>query len=97
LVTGFDIFYSAEIDAEGAAIAAVTWEQEVSFGRSLHDEDMALLTGDRYDSYPSGQPFFPEKEWADEGQLDPAQPPLVQGNVTPEFVGNTTPDSDEHE
>ena len=98
LITGFDIFYSAEIDAEGAAVAAVTWEQEVVFGRNLHDEDMALLTGDKFDQYPSGQEFFPEKEWADLGQLNPNTPPIVEGSATPEFYGETEPDpSDDDE
>jgi hypothetical protein len=87
IITGFDIFYSAEIDAEGAAIAAVTWQQEVTFGRSLHDEDMALLTGDKTGLYPDGQEFYPEKEWADKGQLDKDIPPQVKGRATPMFEG----------
>ena len=97
LVTGFDILYSTEIDEQGVAIAAVTWEQEVFFGRNLHDEDMALLTGDEDALYPSGQQFWPEKEWADKGQLQEGKPPLVKGRVTTEHTDEEQPDTDDHE
>jgi len=97
LIAGFDILYSAEIDAQGAAIAAVNWEQEVVFGRSLHDEDMALLTGDEFAEYPSGQQFWPEKEWVDKGKLDKQVPPFVQDRSTPMFEGPAALETLEHD
>ena len=90
LVTGFDVLYSADIDERGAAIAAVTWEQEVWFGRNLHDEDDALLTGDQDGLYPSGQAWYPEKEWADKGIIDPdTQGPIVDAQLTKHFTEET--------
>jgi len=92
LVTGFEILYTAEIDAQGAAIAAVSWEQEVWFGRSLHDEDMAII-----------QPGWPqppdaaysEGEWVQKGQLDINEEPYVRSQVIPEFVGEPSFESEE--
>jgi hypothetical protein len=88
LVTGFEVFYTAELDAQGAAIAAVSWEQEVWFGRSLHDEDMALLTETGHDYVPdfTTASLYPEKEWADKGQLDIDKPPKGKGTATGQFV-----------
>lgn len=97
LITGFEILYSAEIDAQGAAIAAITWEQEVFFGRDIHREDMALLTGDEDGQYPSGQVFYPEGEWADKGHLDVQTPPFVTGTVNPMFSGEGALDTLVHD
>lgn len=98
MVTGFDILYSMDIDNQGAAIAAVNWEQSVFFGRNLHDEDLALLTGDINGLYPEGQEFYTEKEWADKGVIMPeTQGPLVKGSVTKAIVPETQPETEEHE
>ena len=95
-ITGFDILYSAEIDERGAAIGAVTWEQEVWFGRNLHDEDLALLTGDKDGLYPSGQEWYTEKEWADAGVIDPdTQGPIVDAGITKHFTGETESEEDQ--
>jgi hypothetical protein len=97
LITGFDIFYAAEIDAKGAAIGSVTWEQEVFFGRDIHREDLALLTGDKSGHYPPDQTFYPEGEWMDKGVLDPEVGPVVDGSVSPMFTGEPSPDTDDPE
>lgn len=84
-ITGFEIMYAADVDAQGIAVAAVSFEQEMLFGRNLDDEDPALLTGDEFGDYPSGQAFYPEKEWADKGRIDLAVPPTVQTKITGVF------------
>jgi hypothetical protein len=94
-ITGFEILYAADIDALGVAIAAVKFEQEIFFGRDLNAEDPALLTGDEYSKYPSGQVFFPEHEWSDKGRIVPTVPPaVVKGEVSQVHVPASFPDDD---
>jgi hypothetical protein len=87
LVTGFEVLYSAALDAQGAAIAAVSWEQEVVFGRDLHAEDDAFL---------EGLAEHTEAEWA-AGNLQPDVPPLAQGQVSTVYTGESSEDTEEPE
>jgi len=91
LVTGFEIIYTAEIDAQGAAIAAVNWEQEVWFGRDLDREDMAIIQPGWPQPPDAG---YSEGEWRDKGDLDPAKPPRVSGTATGVYVPDMYPKPD---
>jgi hypothetical protein len=99
LVTGFEILYSSEIDDQGAAIAAVSWEQEVVFGRNLHLEDEALLQETGGDFVPdfTGAEKFPEKDYEGVGGWHSPASANVKGRVTPQFTGDTEEDTEDHE
>jgi hypothetical protein len=97
LVTGFEIMYSAEIDDQGAAIAAVTWEQEVWFGRDLDAEDPALMADPTMFPAPP-RPEFTEGEFRT-GDLShsPQEGPHVKGRISHLDSGDVAADTDEHE
>jgi hypothetical protein len=92
LITGFEILYSAEIDSQGAAIAAVSFEQEIRFGRDLHAEDEAAIFEPR-EAYPTAE-LFTEAEWAGSGPLVPGGA-TVDGTATTVFTNETIPEGED--
>ena len=68
LITGFEVLYSLEVEDQGVAIAAVSWEQEVVFGRDIHKEDLdlAVLMGGEF-TQPDETVLYPERELLEVG------------------------------
>lgn len=89
MITGFEVLYSAQVDDQGASVGAVSWEQEVVFGKNLYEEDLNLLlepigiTGGTIERKGRLDPEVLPTIAGSSEVKDPVHPPVIPEDVPP--------------